>query len=370
MKRLILLACTFLLACGSSDDFPAPQVTVETVEKQKVLDTASYIATVTAINTIDLIPRVSGFLMEQHFAGGEDVKAGDLLYVIEPYEYIADVDQKEADLAKAKATLVNNELNYYRIQDLAEKDFASISDADQARADYETAKAQVKAAEADLFNAKLNLEYTRMQSPLDGRIGYSPYSVGDYVTPATGTLVTIVQLDPIYVNFSLNENSLLGVKLELDDPNQEKINSIFTPRVIFQNGDKYPLDGVIESMDNRINPGTGSITVRTRFKNPKALLLPGQFVNVVIQKGDERQSVVVPSLSVLYDKQGYYVLVVNDKDIVEARYIKEGLKTAETVEVLSGVNAGERVITEGLQKAIPGKPVKPVEKKKETPEKE
>lgn len=370
MKRILVLACIILVACSSEKELPPPQVTVEKIGTRDVSNTAQYIATVTPINTIQLAPRVSGYLLEQTFPGGNDVSAGDLLYEIEPYEYIAEVDQREADLARAKAVLVNNELNYYRIKDLAEKDFASQAEADKAKAEFETAVADVKAAEAELFNAKLNLSYTKIYTPLDGRIGYSQFNVGDYISPESGILTTVVQLDPIYVVFSLNETALLGIHLDDSPYTQKELNDKFTAKVKFQNGDIYPIEGFIESMNNEIDPGTGSIMVRTTFDNPKGVLVPGQFVNVIIQKGKPRMSVVVPALSVLYDKQGYYVLVVNDENIVEARYIKEGVKTPEYVEVLSGVKAGERVVVEGLQKSKPGSPVNPVMSKHNEEEQE
>lgn len=357
----IFAMATLLLACGGDDKNQVPpKVTVEEVKKQDVSDTKTYIATIKSIITVDLVPRVEGFLLEQLFVGGDDVEAGQLLFKIQQDEYIANLKQAQADLYSAKATLTNNKLNLDRIRDLTQKEFASQSEEDRAEADYETALADVEAAEAELINAELDLSYTEIYSPINGRIGYTKVDVGTLVAPRTGVLTTVVKLNPIYAEFSISESDLLNFKLQNISDSQQQINESFTPVIKFQNGETYPLEGYIESMDNQIDAGTGSIIVRAVFENNNAILLPGQFVNVILRKGEPRYALTVPAQAVLYDKQGYYVLIVNEDDTVEQKYIEEGVVNNKFVEALSGLQEGDRVIIDGIQKAQPGVQVEPI----------
>ncbi len=362
MYRILpaFIAIFSLLACGGDAHTQLPpKVTVEQVKRQDVKESKTYIATIESISTIDLVPRVEGYLIEQHFNGGDDVEAGQLLFKIQQEEYIANLKQAQADLYSAQATLTNNTHMLKRIKDLAEKDFASQSDEDRAEADYETALGGVEAAQANLINAELNLSYTEIISPINGRIGYPKVYVGDLLAPRTGVITTVVQLNPIRAVFAMSESDLLNLKLNNINDSQQAINESFTPTIQFQNGNSYPMEGVIESMDNVINAGTGSITVRALFENHNAILLPGQFVNIILRKGEPRMALTVPASAVLYDKQGYFVLIVNGENTVEAKYIEEGVKNNKFVEAISGLKESDRIITVGLQKVQPGMVVDP-----------
>ncbi|MGA2655581.1 MAG: efflux RND transporter periplasmic adaptor subunit [Gammaproteobacteria bacterium] len=350
--KLLLLTIT-LVACQQQQQAPSPTVATAKAQLSTVVKTASYAGTVTTVEMIELLPRISGYLQERVFEQGQLVKKGDLLFVIEPDQYQAAVLQKQADLAAAEATLTERTLNVERFRTLYEKRVVAKANLDQAESDFSNAKANVDAAKAALTNAELDLSYTKIYAPITGRIGVTQFSPGDYLSTNTSTLTTIVQLDPIRVVFSIPEKEWLAIETKYNR-SEQNINDYLTPRIQLSDGAMYQGKGFFAFVDNHIDSSTGALAVYATFENPNAILLPGQFVNVIIEQGQAKQALMVPSAAVLFDKKGHYMLLVNQDSVVEQRYVKTGIVQDDKTEILEGITADDVFIVDGLQKVAPG----------------
>jgi membrane fusion protein (multidrug efflux system) len=348
----ILLILT-LVACQQQPQAPTPTVTTAKAQLGTVIKSSSYAGTVTTVEMIELLPRISGYLQERVFEQGQLVKKGDLLFVIEPDQYQAAVSQKQADLAASEATLAERTLNVERFRTLYEKRVVAKANLDQAESDFLNAKANVDAAKAALTNAELDLSYTKIYAPITGRIGVTQFSPGDYLSTNTSTLTTIVQIDPIRVVFSIPEKEWLALE-NTYNRTEQNINDHLTPRIQLSDGSMYAGKGFFAFVDNHIDSTTGALAVYATFENPNALLLPGQFVNVIIEQGPSKQSLMVPSAAVLFDKKGHYLLGVNQDNIVEQRYVKTGIVQDDKTEILEGLTPDDAFIVDGLQKVAPG----------------
>ncbi len=334
---------------------PLTAVTVTPVKLLKVADTVQQIGRVQAINDVELRARVQGFLEQRLFREGVDVEKGALLFVIEQAEYETEVARAEARLASAKAELENTRRARARSESLLGRGNISQAAHDDAIAANLQAEADVKAAEAELRAAELNLSYTEIHAPFSGRIGRSQYSVGDLLGPDSEALAELVSLDPIHVYVEVPENVLFESRRRNEERAQkgEEI-PVITPRLRFRDGSYYPHDGTVDFRDNRINPTTGTQTARGVFPNPDKVLLPGQYVEVVVQIGDEEERLVIPQASVQEDQAGRFVLVVDDADTVTIRRVVLGDPQGIYTVVESGLSEGERVIFQGVQKVRPG----------------
>ncbi len=353
-KYLYVLILAFtLVACKEQPKAPAPSVTTEHAHFSNVVKTSTYAGTVTTVETIDLLPRIQGYLKERRFEQGQLVKEGDVLFVIEPDQYQATVLQKQADLSAAEATLAERTLNVERFRTLYEKRVVAKANLDQAESDYLNAGANVKAAKAALSNAELDLSYTKISAPLTGRIGVTTFSPGDYLSANTSTLATIVQLDPIRVVFSIPEQQWLNIETQ-QSRTPENLNEFLTPRIQLSDGTIYQGNGFIAFVDNHIDSNTGALAVYATFDNPNAILLPGQYVNVLIEQGTARQALMVPSAAILFDKKGHYLLCVNKDNVVEQCYVKTGIVQEDQTEITEGLTTDDVFIVDGLQKAAPG----------------
>jgi membrane fusion protein, multidrug efflux system len=343
-------------ACGKQESAPVaapppPAVTVVQVEPQDVTASFPFLGRVVAVDTVDLRARVEGFLEQRLFTEGDNVKKGQLLYVIEQPPFQAKVDQADADVARAEASLAEADATLERVQQAVKSGAVSKQELDQATAAKEVAQAQVKSAEAQLEIAKLNLGYTDITAPINGRIGLTNYTIGNLVGPNSGVLATIVSQDPIYVTFPVATRLVLDVRKEAAATGRP-------PEVVVRaqlpDGTMYDHPGKVDFLNIQVDQTTETITVRAQFPNPEGFLVDGQFVNVTVERAKPELALVIPQSALQVDQAGSYVLVVNAKDEVEQKRIKTGQATAGNVVVSTGLEAGDRVIVEGVQKVRPG----------------
>jgi membrane fusion protein, multidrug efflux system len=336
---------------------PAPSVLVAPATNQEVTDTGNFIGRVTAIDKVDVVARVPGYIEQRLFTEGQLVKKGDLLFRVEQDMYKAAVEQQRANLAKAKAIEVNAAQQLARGKALLPKEFVPKASVDQQVATQASAHADILEAQAALDQAQINLGYTEIRSPIGGRIGIANYTIGNLVGPNTGALATIVSIDPIYVVFQASERDVLDFKRRLLEGGPQ--NGRVTVRVRLPDGTLYPEPGHANFLDIQADPNTDTVAVRAELPNKLALLVPGGIVGVQIQRGAPRSALVIPQSAVQLDQAGSYVLVVDPANKVELRRVKLGAERGSAVIVADGVKAGERVIVEGVQKVRPGQIVAP-----------
>ncbi|WP_282609691.1 efflux RND transporter periplasmic adaptor subunit [Pelagibius sp. Alg239-R121] len=333
-----------------------PSVIIAPAERRDITPSFSYLGRIEAIDTVELRARVAGFLEKRNFREGTEIKAGDVLFMIEKDTYEITVQQRSADLDGAKATLANAEADYARKETLVKRKTAAKSSLDTARANLGTARASVKQAQAALRAANLDLSYTDVVSPIDGKVSRARYSVGNYVDNNSESLATVISLDPIYVTIAVSEKQLIEARRQGIDLN----NPTVAPSLQLSDGSQYDGRGEFDYLDSTVNSSTDTITARAVFPNPNRLLLPGQFVTVVVRQKEPESAVVVPQASVQEDQQGYFVLIVDRSDKVEVRRVSLGNQTETEWIVDDGIAEGERVIVQGLQKVQPEMQVNPV----------
>jgi membrane fusion protein (multidrug efflux system) len=330
---------------------PPPAVAVVEVARQPVTPSVSFTGRVVAVDKVDLRARVTGFLEQRVFNEGQDVSKGDLLFVIEQAPFEAEVARAEAEVARAQASLAEAQATLARVQEAVRSGAVSKQELDQATAAAEMAQAEVLAAQAELKTAQLNLSYTEIQAPIAGRIGRSAYTVGNLVGPDSGVLATIVSQDPIYVTFPVSTRVLTDARRRAAKA------GAFVVRVQLPDGTTYPHPGAINFADIQANEGTDTIAVRADLANPERLLVAGQFVTVLVETEQPQDAIVITQSALQVDQAGQYVLTVSTESRVEQRRVQTGQSLDGRVVIASGLNAGERVIVEGLQKVRPGQAV-------------
>jgi membrane fusion protein (multidrug efflux system) len=357
--RTIVGFVLFLLGCGgaAAQAAPPPAVSVTPVVSRQVTATGDFIGRVVAIDKVDIVARVPGFIEERNFTEGQNVKKGDLLFRIEQDTYKAAVDQQSANLAKAKATEVNANFQLQRGQELVRNQNIPQSTVDQRAADEQSAQADVMQAQALLEQAQINLGYTEIRSPIDGRIGLARYTVGNLVGPSSGNLATIVSQDPIYVTFPASEADIIEYRRRVAESADK--NPHVTIHIKLPNGIIYQHPGVTNFLDAQVQTDTDTVLVRAQLPNPEGMLIPGGVVGVVVDRGKPGSSLVVPQAAILLDQAGNYVMIVDDANKVEQRRITTGVEQGRDIVVANGLKEGERVIVEGLQKVHPGQIVAP-----------
>lgn len=333
----------------------APAVGVRLATMKGVSQSFEFVGRIKATDKVEVRARVEGFLDKVLFREGQDVKAGDLLYQIEKVQFQAALDQAKANVVVAEATLTNARLEYERSLELSKRNFSPQSDVDQKKAAMDTAAGRVMQLKAALTQAQVNLDYTDIRAPIDGRIGRTAYTVGNLVNPASGVLATIVSQDPVYVLFPVSVRDLDTIREARHKENGglAKIDI----RIRLPNGKEYAHRGVWNLTDPQVDPQTDTLIMRATIPNPERTLTDGQFVTAIIREREEAPRLVVPQAALQVDQSGYYVLVVNDRHKVEQRRVQTGPQRGTDVVVTSGVKEGEKVIVDGIQKVRPGQVV-------------
>jgi membrane fusion protein (multidrug efflux system) len=347
---LVFLTCRGIAAAQGV--VPLPAVSVTPVVSRQVTETGDFVGRIVAVNKVDIVARVSGFIEERNFTEGQQVKTGDLLFRIEQATYKAAADQQRANLAKAKATQANTALQLARGKELIRNQSIPQSTLDQRAADDAAAQADVMQAQALLEQAEINLGYTEIRSPVDGKIGLANFTVGNLVAPSSGTLATIVSQDPIYVTFQASERDILAYKRRLAESADK--NPHVTIHLKLPNGTIYEQPGISNFLDVQVDPNTDTQIVRAQVPNPDGLLVPGGVVGVIVERGTPQAALVVPQAAVQLDQAGRYVLVVDEAKKVELRRVTTGVEEGRDVVVTEGLKEGELVIVEGVQKVRPG----------------
>src|SRR5262245_36606881 len=334
---------------------PPPAVSVARVSTRLVTETGDFIGRVTAIDKVDVVARVPGFIEERKFVEGQKVKKGDLLYRIEQATYKAAVEQQRANLAKARATEANAKIQLERARELVRNQNVSQATLDQRAADEAAAQANVMEANALLNQAQINLDYTEIRSPIDGRIGLASFTEGNLVQPSSGKLATIVRQDPIYVIFQVSERDVLEYKRRLAESKDK--NPHVTVHLKLPDGSLYPHAGTSNFIDVQVDPNTDTVAVRAEVPNPDNILIPSGIVSVIVERGAPKSVLVIPQAAVQLDQAGSYVLVVDQASKVEQRRITTGVEQGRDIVVTDGLKDGELIIVEGIQKVRPGQVV-------------
>lgn len=330
----------------------APLVHTEAIREGNVSQTREYIGRVEAIDTVDLVARVSGYLESIEFEEGRIVEAGEVMFTIERDKFLAEVESRKGSVSQIQANLIEAE-KYLRRLKSASKESVPEKDIEAAQRDVDFFQAQLVSARASLDLAEIDLSYTTVRAPMSGRVTKKNYSVGDYVGPSSGTIATIVQFDPIRVVSSMSEVEYLNL-MERTGASPE---NEFRPQLRLPNGSTYPGKGRWDFADTGIDPSTGTISLRSRYSNPQGLLIPGGYVTVVMSAVKEEVLPLVPQVAVSESREGSFVYVVDEDSVAERRFIRKRsvLGTAWIVE--EGIQAGETVIVQGIQKVSPGQKV-------------
>jgi membrane fusion protein (multidrug efflux system) len=314
-----------------------------------------FVARTRAKEDAQLRARITGTIMERNFEEGQVVQEGDLLFRIDPRPYESAVNSAEARISQAEAAVQVAERNYSRGLQLVDDGFISKAEMDKLLGERDGSRAALEDARAALEQARIDLAFTEVRAPFSGTAGRSQLSIGDLVDPGAGPLVSLVMLDPMLVDFDVNEQAL-AVRLRENQQRQAQgLPPIaFTPRLKLVTGDMYEREGVIDYANNRINPTTGTVTVTARFPNPDSLLFPGQFARILVQRGEPEMRLLIPQPAVLEDMQGKYVFIVDGNNTVQRKNVQLGQREGLMWVIESGLEQGDRVIGNGVQKVRQG----------------
>jgi RND family efflux transporter MFP subunit len=341
---------------------PPPPVNVITPTQREVQEYDEFNGRVAAQKTVDIRSRVSGYIEKIYFTDGTEVKAGDVLIQIDPKPFQATLDQANAQKQQAQAEKDYADRELARIAPLVPSGGASQLELSKAQDAVARGAASLAAAQAQIEAAQLNVDYAKVKSPIDGRVSKSNLSEGNLVGGDT-LLTTVVSINPINVNIDVDERRLqayreLGRKMGITNP--VKFRDVGLKMfVALANEKDFPHQGVVEFVDNQVDALTGTIRVRGEFNNEDRALIAGQYVQVRIPRGDPAKQLLVPDRAVGFDQDRKYLLVVNDKNLVEYRPVETGGLFGEDRAVSGKINAGDRVIVDGMQRARPGQPVAP-----------
>jgi membrane fusion protein (multidrug efflux system) len=344
---------------GPGMGMPPPEVSVMTVEPKALPVSFEYAGTTAGSREVEVRARVPGILQKRNFTEGAPVKQGQSLYTIDAAPFEAAHARAEADVAAAEARHEQARRNAARLKPLYAEKAVSQKEYDDAASAEAISVADVKAARARLTEAKLNLGYTRVEAPSSGVASRSLRSEGSLVSGPDVLLTTVMQVDPIWVNFGIpdNEQSRLQKDMEAGRLTLPK-NGGLEVEVRLADGRTYPRKGKVNFSDVRVSPATGTREVRAELPNPDGALQPGQFVRVVVRGGVRPNAVSVPQRAVLDGPQGKFVFVVNEKSMAEPRPVEAGEWAGDAWIIYSGLKAGDKVITDGVMKLGPGAPVR------------
>lgn len=339
---------------------PPPEVTVTTPVKQSMMNALEFTGITRGVESVEVRARVKGYIEKRFVEGGQRVKAGDMLYTIDPREFQASVSQAEAQIATQESQLKLAEVTLSRVNEAVQKEAAARLELDKAQADRDAAAAQVDLAKAQLAQRKLDLEFTRVIAPISGRLGIETVDVGNLVGASETTLLaTIVDDSKIYARYSIDERMLLDIRTENQNkrPGEDGRDEL-TVLLGLANEPGFPHVGKFYKADNAVDPKTGTLGVDSIFENPSGVILPGSYVRVKAIFG-KIEAFVVPDIAVGADQLGRYVLTVNDKNIVERHAVRVGTAEGRMRRIVEGISGTERIVVNGIQRARPGAPVNP-----------
>src|SRR5712671_3825759 len=370
LLRVVLLPVIILVApCAMAQPGPSapPAVGVVTVERRPMTESYDFNGRIQAINSVNIVARVTAFLEKQHFVEGSDVKKGDLLYSLEKPPFQAAVDVQKAAVTQAEAQLENDNIALSRAQQLVEKNAGSQMAADNALATQRTAAAQLKSAQAQLETSQINLDYTEIRSPIDGRIGRTSVTIGNVVAPTSGTLTTVVSQDPMYVVFPIPTRRALELREKYADKGGFDALKI---RVRLPDGRIYGETGKLDFANNMIAQDTDTLLLRGTISNPVLgsetaggvrlrELVTDEFVTVLLESLQPQQVIAVPRAAILADQLGTFLYVVDEHNVARQRRVRLGQSTPETASIVDGLTEGERIVVEGIQRVRPNSPVAP-----------
>lgn len=363
-----VLSATLLLAgCGKSAQTgpgpggQVPEVNVLTIQPVSVTLTTELAGRVSPLQVAEVRPQVGGILQKRMFKEGSDVKAGQILYQIDPAPYQAAYDAAKAALAQAQANLVSTHNKAERYKGLVAIKAVSQQDFDDAQSAFKQAEADVAAREADLTSARINLGYTRITSPISGRVSRSEVTPGALLQANQNTYLTRVQqLDPVYVDVTRSTTELLALKRALAAGKLKQAGKDAAKvKLVLEDGTPYGAEGTLEFADVVVNETTGTVNLRAVFPNPKDELLPGMYVHAELVEGVDEAAILVPQKAVGRNNKGQATaLVLNAEGMVEQRVLKTDRSVGDQWLVSEGLKTGDQVILDGLQKVRPGAPAK------------
>jgi membrane fusion protein, multidrug efflux system len=341
---------------------PPPEVRIVTVGTEPIANVIERPGRLQAVRISEVRARVDGIVQRRLYTEGTDVREGQPLFAIDPRELRARANAAQASLAKAEATAANATQDVNRYKGLVAQQALSQQEYDAAVARLRTAEADVAQRRAELAEARLSLGYTTVTAPISGRAGRAEVTEGALVSGNAGTLLTrIEQIDPIYANFSQSSSDVLALRNQIaSGAVQAPAARQMTVRLVLEDGTEYRMPGKLNFVDMSFDEATGTGAMRAEFPNPQRMLRPGQFVRVRVEAGVQAKGLRLPQRAVTVTPTGANVLVVGAKDIIEARPVKLGALDGDYWIIQSGLTVGERVVVDGVQKAAPGSPVKPI----------
>ena len=374
-KHIALVATLFLLAgCGAGGDgkggkghggpgagMPPQEVNAVTVALQSLPETFEYVGQTAGSREVEVRARVTGILLKRNFDEGGRVKQGQSLFTIDPAQFQAAANRAQADVAAAQARLEQARRNAARLKPLYAEQAVSQKEYDDAVSAELIGEADLKAAQARLAEARLNLEYTRVESPVSGFASRALRSEGSLVSGPDVLLTTVVQVDPIWVNFGIPDTEQARLQKEAAE-GRLKLPKNFEVELRLADGSLYPQKGKLDFADVRISPATGTREARAEVPNANGVLRPGQFVRVILRGASRPNAVTVPQRAVLEGPQGKFVYVVDEKGTAQPRPVEAGRWAGDDWIISAGLKGGERVIVDGVMKLGPGAPVKIAEK--------
>lgn len=348
------LVAAFSPTASAQQGAPPPAVLVQPAAEKPITDRLEFIGRAAAVDKVELRARVKGFLGPRKFADGDQITAGQVVFTIEPETYQATVDQKVAQRDAARAALANADNQLKRAAELLRSNTGTQVTYDQRLSEQLQAKAQLEDAGAQLRDAELQLSYTEIKSPIDGRIGRAAFSPGNLVSPDSGVLATVVSERPIRVLFPVTQRELLDARRG-GTAGGDNIIALLR----LADGGIYPEKGKIDFIDVTVDAKTDTQLVRATFDNKDGFLTDGQTVRVIIEGEQAPTAIVVPQAAIAQDQSGAYLFVINDKNVAEQRRVKTGTSREGMIAITEGLKVGERVIVQGQQRVRPGMTVNP-----------
>lgn len=336
-----------------------PKVSIDEVKEIEFKNEIEAPGRVVAKYSVNLVARVDGYLQEKRFNEGDFVKKGQVLFVIEPQQYQIALTRAKAELANAKAQATKAQKDFVRSKELVAKDYIAKSAYDDALAQRDITNAAVRAASAAVNDAARNYNYTRITSPIDGRVGMLNVTQGNYVSTQSGALATVVSTNPIYVTYTIDSKQFANLRDDKIIPEKGQKNAIKVD-VTLPDGTVYEHSGTEDFWDNQISESTGTIKLRATFPNAENKLIPGDFVKVKVYSSKVNKEMVVPQSAVLQDTEGRYVFVVDENSLAQKKYIKISKEYQKYWIVKEGLKVGDKYVSGGAVKATQGKPVKVV----------